>query len=103
MRQGHDGGSLQDQQEQLLRQLSEEVKFHFYRTDQGFHVTTVGPVRVLLNGGRLHTLEFDESRGGFSVTVLSVSRDRIRIGIKALPKYYSTTKKSTTPSFVRTS
>ena len=68
-RQGLDGGPLKDQQEQLLRQLAGEIDFHYYQTDQGLHVTTVGTGRLLLAGSRAHAIELAETAGGFSVSV----------------------------------
>ncbi len=69
LRQGLDAGPLQDQQEQILRQLAGEIDFHYYQTDQGLHVTTVGTGRLLMNGHTAHTIELDEASGGFSLTV----------------------------------
>ena len=68
-RQETDAGPLQDQQEQLLRQLAEEIDFHYYQTDQGLHVTTVGTGRLLMHGHTAHTIELDETSGAFTLEV----------------------------------
>ncbi len=83
-RQGLDAGPLKDQQEQLLRQLAEEIDFHYYQTDQGLHITTVGTGRLLLNGATVHELELGETAGGLAVSVdgvdVSSSIDEGRLG-----------------------
>ncbi len=68
-RQETDAGPLQDRQEQLLRQLAEEIDFHYYQTDQGLHVTTVGTGRLLMHGHTAHTIELDETSGAFTLAV----------------------------------
>ena len=83
-RQGLDAGPLKDQQEQLLRQLAEEIDFHYYQTDQGLHITTVGTGRLLLNGATVHELELGETAAGLTVSVdgvdISSSIDEGRLG-----------------------
>ncbi|MFQ5737834.1 MAG: flagellar hook-associated protein FlgK [Acidobacteriota bacterium] len=64
---GEEGGSLRDQQQQLLTELAGQIDFSSFESEKGILTVVTGSGQLLLAGGDTFALEFEQTTGGIVI------------------------------------